>query len=209
MHRLDAFKSVGATPLVIACKQGYTHAIESLLAMGADIDAPTNINGDTALILACKEENVAIVESLLTHGALPDRANGYGETALSLCCNMGSGECAWIPERVGLPLQLMSLLVMHGADVNLVCCVYSRNTALMDCVTRRGSVAMVKLLLDYGADVTVKNARDETVFDMITDLARLDDQELIENERLHELYLLCKQYEDCNRQCVLNKPLLK
>ena len=207
MHRLDAFKTAGATPLVIACKQGYTHAIESLLAMGADIDAPTNINGDTALILACKEKNVAIVEFLLTHGALPDRANGYGETALSLCCNMG--ECSWIPERVGLPLKLMSLLVMHGADVNLVCCVYSRNTALMDCVTRRGSVSMVKLLLDYGADVTVKNAHDETVFDMITDMARSDDQEVIENESLYELYLLCKQYEDSNRQCVLNKPLLK
>lgn len=59
-------------------------------------------------------------------------------------------------------------------------------------------------MLDYGADVTVKNQKGETAFDLIhnkTDISTESRQHVIE---------LCVQYKECNRRDVLpTVPVLK
>ena len=74
----------GETPFLYAYKLKRFTAAETLLAHGADIDAP-NAHGDTALHLAIsKGFTVADTDRLLQAGANPARRNGDGEDAIAL-----------------------------------------------------------------------------------------------------------------------------
>ena len=63
---------------------------------------------------------------------------------------------------------------------------------------------MVKLLLDYGVDVTVANGEGKTVFD------RIQEKTSMSAEDRQELTALCKQYEEDNRSHITTTaPVLK
>ena len=201
---LNASAALGETPLSIACNQGLTDTIKVLLHMGAAIDAPTHKNvTSTVLISACCKMNLSLVELLLANGASVNTSDYLGYTALSACC---SDMRHFSPTKENTLLRLITLLVEHGADVNT-----SDNyggTPLMSCIQREGGKAAVKLLLDYGADVTATKRNGKTVFDILRDIAE-NDGEFEDDDRLLELSQLCKQYEEGNRQALVSEPLLK
>ena len=200
---LNAFEVLGATPLSIACERGLTDTIRMLLEMGAGIDAPIDVEGNTVLISACSAKNILILESLLLNGAAVNTRNLLGQTALSACCSRWSQS-----SKADILLRLITILVEHGADVNS--CDNDGKTPLMSLLSGwQVEQGAVKLLLDYGADVTVRNAEGRTVFDILSDRADDSDSEHMGDDRLRALSALLKMYKESNRQSLESKPLLK
>jgi len=84
--------------------EGDRKQTESLLQVGADIEARTK-KGSTALIVSAARGHTSLVEILLKQGAKVNARNRYDDTALLLCATMGDVKC-------------MKLLIDSGADVN-------------------------------------------------------------------------------------------
>ena len=77
--------------LLTAAFMGDKEEVESLLKIGADIDAVLE-DGVTALMYAAKEGEKEIVELLLEKGANVDLINYHGLAALDLARNTGNNE---------------------------------------------------------------------------------------------------------------------
>ena len=165
----------GATPLMYAIHFNKVEAAKLFLEKGADVDAKVS-NGQTALFEAAANGQLEVVKLLLAKGAtvnftIHDNSQGDdpGCTPLVLAAENGQ-------------LDVVKLLVEKGADVNVRC---SYNT-IHECATpligacevardfdrlgggplpgsrvattrKHGYLEIVKLLLDKGAKVDVKN----------------------------------------------------
>ena len=204
---LDSFVGTAQTPLVVACEQGLTEAIGMLLELGANINLEDSA-GNTVLTLASNQLNVPVVQYLLARGASTDARNGRGQTALSALFE-DSYLQDYTLEKVEMLLQVITLLVEHGANVNTVD--NKGNSVLMLWIVEDGCVPAIKQLLDYGADVSVKNRKGKSAFGLLSnavDFSRDDDDEDRLNY-LSEVKALCKQYLKSNRQVPNSEPLLK
>ena len=200
---LDAFhiseyegeSNTTATPLSIASERGCLEGVKLLVEMGASIDAPIDdYCGGTALVSACGAGRVEVVQFLLGSEASARSMNNQGETALLSAC--GSYR-SWIPA------PLITLLVEHGADINAVCG-KGRSVLMRYAIFCHVETATLRLLLDYGADVTFKNSYGETVF------TYLQSKEALSAEERQGFTALCKQYEESNRRVnATTAPTLK
>ncbi len=74
-------KSDGATPLILAAKMGDYQLVNTLIGVGAKIEA-NDLNQNTALIMAAKENQETIVKRLLSVGADVNAKDNGGVTAL-------------------------------------------------------------------------------------------------------------------------------
>ena len=79
---LDASESRGMTPLMRACRCGFTAIVETLIRAGAAIDLQDE-EGRTALIIAIYEEPVQITRALIEAGADVTVADYHGYTPLA------------------------------------------------------------------------------------------------------------------------------
>ena len=96
----------GYTPLLVAAKLGHAQVIETLLASGADPNAPT-MNGTTPLMFAAQAGNAPAVKTLLDKGAdVNSKEKVKGETALTFAAAYGRAD-------------VVRLLTAKGADVNV------------------------------------------------------------------------------------------
>ena len=77
-----ARKSDGVTPLILAAKLGEYQIVNTLIGVGAKLDA-NDLENNTALIVAAKENQEMIVKRLLSMGANVNAKDGKGLTALN------------------------------------------------------------------------------------------------------------------------------
>lgn len=84
-------KSDGATPLILAAKMGEYQLVNTLIGVGAKIDA-NDVNQNTALIMAAKENQEMIVKRLLSVGADVNATDDSGLTALKHAKERGYGK---------------------------------------------------------------------------------------------------------------------
>ncbi len=130
--------------LHVAARAGDREAIHSLLAGGADVNARDDA-GNTPLMVAAMCADAETVNTLLKAGADVKAKNKAGATALL--------RAATFPARA-------ELLLTAGADVAVQS--ESGNSALMLAARKPGNSALVKRLLERGADVNAKNGLGAT-----------------------------------------------
>jgi ankyrin repeat protein len=159
----------GESMLMIACRENANKVVDLLLAQKEiKIEARAK-NGDNALMLASHAGNLQAVQKLLDAGA---EVNQPGWTALHYAADNGS-------------LEVISLLLEHSAYIDAES--PNKTTPLMMAV-RSGKIYAVKLLLDEGADINLKNDKGLSALDF----ARVYEQKTIEEGLLYRLSKLAK-----------------
>ena len=137
----------GETGLMLALREDHPRAAEVLLkAAGLNPEIKAR-NGDTALMLAAYTANKPVVEGLLNIDA---EVNRPGWTALHYAATAGADE-------------IVRLLLDHYAYIDAES--PNRTTPLM-MAARGGHILTVKLLLDEGADATLKNDQGLSALDL-------------------------------------------
>lgn len=129
-----------SSPLLRAAKTDDAEGIGRLIREGADVNmksAAVSDWGKTALMEASLRGYNDIVAPLLRAGADIDATDIYGDTALIFASGKGH-------------LETVKLLLANRAAVNARS-TYTKSTALM-CAAVNGYEAIVRLLLDAGAD---------------------------------------------------------
>lgn len=136
----------GDTGLILAVRESSMKSFDILLnAPGVDLNARAR-NGDTALMLAAYKNNVAAVKALLDKEAEP---NTTGWTALHYAATVGNDE-------------IVQMLLDASAYIDAGS---PNNTTPLMMAARGGQILTVKLLLDSGADATLKNDVGMTAID--------------------------------------------
>lgn len=128
----------GDTGLIIAVREG-SMEVFGVLMNARDIDLQASAkNGDTALMIACFKGNRPAVDALLAKGA---EVNRPGWTPLHYAASIGNNE-------------LVKILLDRSAYIDAES---PNKTTPMMMAARGGHILTVKLLLDEGADATLKN----------------------------------------------------
>lgn len=136
----------GESGLIVALRNGSMRVFDVLLnAPDIDIELKAR-NGDTALMIAAYTANKAAVDALLAKGA---EVNRPGWTALHYAAAAGDNE-------------IVARLLERSAYIDAES--PNKTTPLMMAV-RGGHIMTVKLLLDEGADATLKNEAGMTAID--------------------------------------------
>lgn len=170
----------GYTPLLFAVRQGHADVVKALLDKGADVNEAAKVkrgrkrmsNGTSALILAIENGHFELAAYLLTVGAnANDLRSGYAPLHV----------LSWVRKSVkgdgddGLPtpkgsgalssLELVKILVRHGADPNLKLKGGPRGTARVDrqgatpylLAAQTADLPFLEALEEVGADPTLAN----------------------------------------------------
>jgi ankyrin repeat protein len=120
--------------------------------------------GATPLMRAAKAMDIDIMKALLDHGADPDRALANGTNAMAATLT-GRGARVLTPDA---PMfQAVQLLLDHGADVNAV---GTNGATLLHQSLDRGE-AFVRMLLEKGARLDIKDASGRTPLDIALGVA--------------------------------------
>ena len=131
--------------LADAAEQGQGKIVRTLLADGADVNAP-QVDGTTALHWAAYHDDLDTARLLLEAGADVNAMNRYGVPALSLVATNGNAD-------------FVRFLLDAGADPNAA--LLGGETVLMT-AARTGNLAAVKALLSAGADPDARERREQT-----------------------------------------------
>jgi ankyrin repeat protein len=133
----------GESGLILALREGSRQVVDVLLAatgIKLELNAP---NGNTALMMAAFKHNAPAVSALLARGAIVNRP---GYTALHFAAAAGDDE-------------ITKLLLDHFAYIDAEA--PARYTPLM-MAAREGHETTVALLLEEGADASLKNSESLT-----------------------------------------------
>ena len=151
---------VGITPLYLAAVNEDLAVLEALMARGARVDIRRD-NGRTPLHAAAKDnDNPAVLEALLAAGIDPNAVDEAGKTPLH------EAVVRLFPANP----PVVEALVVGGAD--LLARDQDGNTPLHHAAAAssfdddRHAGDAIDVLLDAGADVTMRNAADQTPWDL-------------------------------------------
>ncbi|KRZ77069.1 Ankyrin repeat domain-containing protein 17, partial [Trichinella papuae] len=128
------------TALIEAAQEGWACCAQVLLEHGAKLEA-LNPAMETALLKAAENGHVTVTKLLLSEGADVERADCDGQTPLMKAAKNGH-------------LVIVELLLSRGADINRM--TPGREHTALSLACSFGKEAVARLLLERGADATVK-----------------------------------------------------
>lgn len=129
------------TPIMVACESGAANIVEKLLEKSVNLETKDNINKNTALMLACKNGHLNCVRLLYKAGA---DLNNIGENGYNcLLLAVESENC-----------DLVEYL-LPKVDPDFKTSV--TNDTALNIATRKGKVKIVKELLKYKVNKSIKN----------------------------------------------------
>ena len=150
---VDATDAFGTTAIGEAAEAGHLGIVEELILAGADVNQSRN-SGVTPTFIASEKGHSAIVGALLEAGGDPKTADNLGDTPLHVAS-----------VTLGAPSeQIVLYLLDSGAEINAQGS--DRATPLMWAV-EFGNFGTTKLLLERGADVTIRDINGELALDQI------------------------------------------
>jgi ankyrin repeat protein len=133
----------GATPLHIASQYNRPEIVKLLIDNNANIEA-TDVDGDTPLLISIRSHQISNFEYLCNKNNLESLSNKEG-TALHIACRYGF-------------IDIVSKIIDVHNDVSFINKPnnITGNTPLHEAVIS-GNAELVQLLLDNGADPTIRN----------------------------------------------------
>lgn len=149
----------GWTPLHVAARFGAFPAVLSLVSAGADIDAITDENETVLKLAVMQVNNEKMLEKILEHG--PDMRKSFNQHA------------SQSPIRVLIErrdFSMLNVLLCHMKMISSrdkhynqeVKSVLNDNSTILHRCVASSAITTVKLLLEMGADPSIKNASGET-----------------------------------------------
>ncbi len=169
---INTVYEIGNTVLMNTISMNQLEVAKFLINEGADLSIKNNHNL-TPLMLASRKGNLEIVKLLVKAGADVHAKDEYGQTALTLSAGYGHKEVATFLIKSGADIkddsaykalqsavfskdtEYVKLLVDAGVNINIVPDDES-STPLM-WASGEGSFYIVKVLVEGGADVNLKN----------------------------------------------------
>jgi len=167
---INTQNEAGKTALMIACFYHSIPMIKELRNNGAKYELRDR-NGCTALHYACDGANFETVRYVLMEAEssnidlvnLTDTSLGWSpllrNAAMGMNSNNNNAENTDIPD----------LLIKFKANVNLLD--YEKKSALMIAVIN-GNLGLTQLLINNGADVTIRNEFGKTIYDMASSMSK-------------------------------------
>ena len=142
------------TPLLQACKLGYTDIVELLVARGAEVNARDRVDGSplergrTPVIMAAGANHLDTLQTLFAHGKKPDvhARDRDGLTALWYAVMNNS-------------LEVAQFLYAQGAKVNLA---DNRGTSVLTLTVLYKDHDLLEFLVAKGADINLVDQRGMT-----------------------------------------------
>ena len=177
------------TPLMYAARQGALAAARVLVEAGAGMNL-TDPDGTTALVLAIINDHYDSARLLVEKGADPNIADTAGMAALYAAVDVNTlGEIYGRPAKKVVnditALELMKVLLTHGANPNAQLktpALYRAHTpgepTLGEGATplmraaKNGDAATMRLLLDHGADPSLRQNNGTTALMLAAGLGR-------------------------------------
>jgi len=139
--------------LLEAVENGQEDIAERLIAKGADVNAQ-NRSGVRPLHEACFKGSIRMAGMLIGKGASVKVHSNNGSTPLHKACYQREN------------LELISLLLHHGADINAVDKYFQATPLNYSCYMRSGgNLAVVRLLVEKGANVNIPDKKGYTPLD--------------------------------------------
>ncbi|XP_063923115.1 uncharacterized protein LOC135137411 [Zophobas morio] len=141
---LNAANREGTTALQLACENGHTEVVKTLLQKQSSANT-TNKEEMNALHFATKskKDNTEVIKLLLTHKVDINAKNMDGSTPLHLVCSRGH-------------LQAAKILIQNSADINAVD-KKSKNALHYAAVSKDDNSAIIELLVHMGLDSSNKD----------------------------------------------------
>ncbi|CAI5652952.1 ankyrin repeat and SOCS box protein 5 isoform X1 [Oreochromis niloticus] len=212
-HNVNVLTIDHVTPLHEACLGDHVACARALIDAGANVNAST-IDGVTALFNACTVGSVACTEILLENGAKPQSLL-YQPSPIHEATSKGHYGCVealvtWgadvdmdIPHLgtalytacVCQELECARKLLREGANVQ-------KGKSLdspLHAAAEKDCTAVVKLLLDFGADINARNTEFQRPVDVAPPSSLTEGFLLLYEATPRLLSQLCRQ---CIRNCV-------
>jgi ankyrin repeat protein len=185
LPKLSAASSVtpfargGMTAFLFTAREGDIETAKVMLDAGVDINQ-TDVDGTNALVFSAMNKQYSFAKFLLDRGADPNITDIKGRAALYAAIDMRNEDWTALPSRKQedpySSLDLIRAIVAHGANVNAALTkplpgrsgMDGGDTTLDDGATplmraaRSGDVAVMRVLLDAGADPALKTKDGNT-----------------------------------------------
>ncbi|KAJ0104706.1 hypothetical protein Patl1_17385 [Pistacia atlantica] len=148
-------------PLHLAARMGCVFILKQLILHGCQIDSRTE-TGDTALMLAAKSDQAGCFLELIISGADIGLINNNGDSAMQLA------------KRSAFGSSLANILRQAIITKKRICSTNLEVFSLLHFVTGMGNsqqrlatLRLFRLLINYGADISVKSRDEQTVVSIL------------------------------------------
>ncbi|UKZ73432.1 hypothetical protein TrVFT333_001079 [Trichoderma virens FT-333] len=143
----------GLDLLSIAAKNHHQHLCKKLISLGADVNRVLGDGYSSVLYDATQRFDTDMVKFLLDNKADPNLQLFWRPAQIrTLCVRNASSAVLLTAAALGGSIELVRLLIEHGAEMNAPLECGSFGSALA-AAAFRGSIEVPRLLIDHGADV--------------------------------------------------------
>ena len=183
---------------IIACTNFHTQVVRILIDYGADVNSYTMIGYYRQTVLTHAFNHITtsnLADILINNGADLTLCDTYGVPLLIAAVKQITATTENTDTTHNSDhLNIIKTLLLHGININLITKDTDETALMIAVIAMRYDI--VKILLEFGADVTPINRAGKTVFDLLG-----------RTRKTGPILDLCQEYIDTNVQ--LDQPLMK